>query len=182
VKKTAVQTSERCVATRLCRLAFLLTLAAGLSGCGFHLRSYNINTAISSVHVSSNGANVAAEPLRLGLQQAGVEISPTEADSEVSVQLLKQRRDQRSVSVTENAREAESELSLGVQYSITGAEGKVLITPRWVETTRIFRVDRANLVGNSDEQAMLEREMVNDLVQQIVRSLDAATREMSVAG
>jgi outer membrane lipopolysaccharide assembly protein LptE/RlpB len=43
-------------------------------------------------------------------------------------------------------------------------------------------VDAQNIVGSSEEQALLEREMINDLVQQIIRSLDAATREAAVAG
>jgi len=152
------------------------------AGCGFHLRTFDLNTAVSSVHVSSNGSNFAAQPLRTGLQQAGVDLVPVRDEAQISVALLNQRRDRRSVAVTNQAQTAEYELDLAVQYSVQKPDGEVLIEPRWVETSRIYRVDRVNLVGTSEEQALLEREMINDLVQQIVRALDAATQELPVAG
>lgn len=164
------------------RLVLLLSLLALTAGCGFHLRTYDLNTAVSSVHISSNGSNFAAEPLRRGLAQAGVELATVADEAEIAVTLLNQRRDRRSVTVTEQAQTAEYELDLAVQYSVEKPDGEVLVAPRWVEASRIFRVDRVNLVGTSEEQALLEREMINDLVAQIVRALDAATQELAVAG
>jgi len=152
------------------------------SGCGFHLRTFDLNTAVSSVHISSNGRNFVEQPLRAGLQQAGVELVPVRDEAQIAVALLNQRRDRRSVAVTDQAQAAEYELDLAVQYSVQKPDGEVLIEPRWAETSRIYRVDRVNLVGTSEEQALLEREMINDLVQQIVRALDAATQELAVAG
>jgi len=159
----------------------LLVIVLLLTGCGFQLRTFDLNTSVSSVHVSTNGSNFAAEPLRRGLQQAGVELVPVRDEAQIAVALLNQRRDRRSVSVTDQAQAAEYELDLAVQYSVQKPDGGILIEPRWVETTRIYRVDRVNLVGTSEEQALLEREMINDLVQQIVRALDAATQELPVA-
>jgi outer membrane lipopolysaccharide assembly protein LptE/RlpB len=127
------------------RLSLLVAVFLS-TGCGFHLRTFDLNTAVSSVHVSSNGRNFVEQPLRAGLQQAGVELMPVRDEAQIAVALLN------------------------------------LIEPRWAETSRIYRVDRVNLVGTSEEQALLEREMINDLVQQIVRALDAATQELAVAG
>jgi LPS-assembly lipoprotein len=160
----------------------LLAALVLATGCGFHLRSFDLNSAVSSVHVSANGRNFAAEPLRRGLQQAGVELVPVRDEAQIAVALLNQRRDRRSVAVTNQAQTAEYQLDLAVQYSVQKPDGETLIEPRWVETSRIYRVDRINLVGTSEEQALLEREMINDLVQQIVRALDAATQELAVAG
>lgn len=172
------QTDRKALATWLyCTLLVLL-----LGGCGFHLRTFDLNTAVSSVHVSSSSGNFALQPLRQGLQQAGVNLVPVSDEAEVSISLLNDRRDRRSVAVTDQAQAAEYELDLAVQYSVTGPDGQVLIPPRWVETTRIYRVDRVNLVGTNQEEALLQREMINDLVQQIVRALDAATQELTVAG
>ncbi len=163
---------------RLGIIALVLVLAAG---CGFRLRTFDLNTAVSSVHISSSSGNFAEVPLRQGLERAGVTIVPVADEAEVTVALLNARQDRRSVAVTDQAQAAEYELDLGVQYSVSGPDGKELIAPRWVETSRIYRVDRVNLVGTNEEQALLEREMVNDLVQQIVRALDAATQELTVA-
>jgi LPS-assembly lipoprotein len=164
------------------KLVIGVLLALLATGCGFHLRTFDLNTAVSSVHISSNAGNFAEAPLRQGLKQAGVAIATVADEAEITVALLDDRRDRRSVAVTDQAQAAEYELDLGVQYSVSGPDGKELIPPRWVETSRIYRVDRVNLVGTNEEQALLEREMVNDLVQQIVRALDAATQELTVAG
>lgn len=168
------------VGGRILFMAALLVMLA--TGCGFHLRTFDLNTAVASVHISSSSGNFAEAPLRQGLQRAGVEIASVADEAEVTVSLLNARRDRRSVAVTDQAQAAEYELDLGVQYSVSGPDGAELIAPRWVETSRIYRVDRVNLVGTNEEQALLEREMVNDLVQQIVRALDAATQELTVAG
>lgn len=161
-------------------LAWPLVLAIA-GGCGFHLRTYDLDTSVTSVHVSPSGANLATEPLEKSLRQAGVTLAPTADEAELVVELLQDRSDRRSVSVTETTRAAEYETTIGVRYAVQKADGTVLIPPRWIEATRIYRVDRVNLVGSAEEQVLLEREMVNDLVQQILRALDAASREQSGA-
>lgn len=153
----------------------LLVVIAG--GCGFHLRTYQLDTSVDSVHLSSSGNNLAEEPLERSLRQAGVTLVPTAEEAELIVELLQDRKDRRSVSVTETTRAAEYETTIGIRYAVQRADGTVLIAPRWIEATRIYRVDRINIVGSSEEQVLLEREMVNDLVQQILRSLDAASQD-----
>jgi len=158
-------------------LPIWLTFLAVAGGCGFHLRTYQLDTSVESVHLSSSDGNLAMEPLERSLRQAGVTLAPTADEAELIVELLQDRKDRRSVSVTETTRAAEYETTIGIRYAVQKADGTVLIAPRWIEATRIYRVDRVNIVGSSEEQVLLEREMVNDLVQQILRSLDAASRE-----
>ena len=45
-----------------------------------------------------------------------------------------------------------------------------------MRAVRTYRIDRNNLVGSAEEERLLTSEMEQDLVQQILRSLDAATR------
>ena len=47
------------------------------------------------------------------------------------------------------------------------------LTPRSIRASRVYTVDRNNIVGSSEEQALLQREMVEDLVQQIIRGVNA---------
>ena len=51
--------------------------------------------------------------------------------------------------------------------------GNSLAEPRSIQASRIYTVDRDNIVGSSEEQALLQREMVDDLVQQIIRGVNA---------
>jgi outer membrane lipopolysaccharide assembly protein LptE/RlpB len=52
----------------------------------------------------------------------------------------------------------------------------VLVEDRSIRVARTYRLDRNNLVAGSEEQSLLRGEMEQDLVQQILRSLDTATR------
>jgi hypothetical protein len=91
----------------------------------------------------------------------------------VVVELLGDRRERRSATVSGQARAAEYELIMGVRYRVRSGAGEELVADQWLERERVFRVDRDNLVGSSEEQALLEREMQAELVQQIIRSINA---------
>ena len=167
------------------RLGSLVLITLLLScGCGFHLRTLDLTSAVSSAYVTSNTRNFLTEPLRTSLRQVGVNEASSAGEAELVVQLVEQRRERRSVSVTGAALAAEYELTLGVRFSVfnvSDGQQNVLIEPRWAQITRLYRIDPNNLVGSSEEQALLEREMVADLVAQVIRALNAVSRETGVA-
>lgn len=152
-------------------------LAVVATGCGFHLRTWDLETSLESVYVVSSDRNPLAEPLRRALRQAGVAEAATASEAEVVVNLLDERRERRSVSVSSQARAAEYETTLAVLYQVSDGAGNELIPAQWVQQDRVYRVDRDNIVGSSEEQALLEREMQSDLIQQILRALNAVAAE-----
>lgn len=158
-----------------------LLLLLVVTGCGFHLRTWNLEGTVETARITANARNPLAEPLGRALQSAGVALIEDGSAADVVVELLADERGRRSVSVTDQARAAEYETSLRVRYAVRGRDGEMLLDPTWVQATRIYRVDRDNLVGSSQEQALLEREMVTDLVQQVIRGLNAVTKEASGA-
>lgn len=161
-------------------LVLWLALCLALTGCGFHLRGYDLPSSVNAVRIETSGRNLLAEPLRRALRDAGVS---TDADSpDAVIQLLADERDRRGAAVTGNARVAEYQLLLRVRYRLSDAAGQELLPARWVRTERIYRLDRENLVGSSEEQTLLESEMRTDLVQQILRTLSAVTQTASAAG
>ncbi|HEX7038033.1 MAG TPA: LPS assembly lipoprotein LptE [Pseudomonadales bacterium] len=160
---------------------WLAVAALLLSGCGFHLRTWDVGSRIESVYVVSNPRNPLEEPLSRALRQAGVTRAASAAEAGLVVELLDSRSDRRSASVSDQARAAEYETALGVQYRVTDSEGRELIPPQWLQRERVFRVDRDNIIGSSEEQALLEREMQSDLVQQILRALSAVAAERADA-
>ena len=154
-------------------VAGMLLLLQG--SCGFHLRTWDLGVNLESVRVEAGQRSLLAAPLRRALNQSGV-TEASEGESQVVVELLDQRSNRRSVSVTDQARAAEYETTLEVRFQVHDANGVQLIPPRWIRSERVFRVDRDNLVGNSEEQALIEQEMRDDLIQQILRSLNAITQ------
>ena len=161
--------------TRLLASAALIAVMLAAQSCGFHLRTWDLSTSLESFYVDSPGDNVFASPLRRALRQAGVVEASSSGDAQIVVGLLNAQRGRRTVSVTGRARVAEYEMNLGVQYRVLDSAGTELVASRWARSSRVYRVDRDNIVGNSEEQALLESEMQNDLIQQIVRTLNAVS-------
>ena len=154
-------------------------LSVILAGCGFELRSYSFSANVASFALTGDTRLAVAEPLRRGLKQAGVTEAPGSA--EITVELLDQRRERRAVSTGSGVRAAEYETSYAVRYRVTDAAGTELLAPTWVERARVFRIDRDNIVGSSEEQAILQRELMADIVGQIIRTLDLVSRPAGTA-
>lgn len=167
----------RCSAGR-CRhsAAMLLTgalVALTMAGCGYHLRTWELSGNLETARLEATSRNPLTEPLGRALQSAGVTLVE-DGEADLIIELLDDRSNRRNVAVTSAARVAEYEASLGVRYTVRNAAGKVLINPTWLNASRVYRVDRGNPVASSQEQTLLEREMVNDLVQQVIRGVNAA--------
>jgi LPS-assembly lipoprotein len=167
------------VNVRHLHLPALAAVLFTLAGCGFHLRGYDLPSSVASVRIETSGRNLLAEPLRRALREAGVSTSADNADA--VVELLSEERSRRSAAVTGNARVAEYQLTLGVLYRLRDGAGQETLPAQWARVERIYRLDRENLVGSSEEQALLEKEMQADLVQQILRTLTAVTQAAGAA-
>lgn len=142
------------------------------AGCGFHLRSWDFSDADLSIHVQADRLSRMAAPLRDALRQAGVQASASADDADLVVQIVNESRNRRVASLTAGARAAEFELTMGVQFGIR-AGTKSLAKPAWIRATRTFSIDRDNLAGSSEEEALIEQELKAALSQQILRSLNA---------
>lgn len=157
--------------------ALLLAATALLAaGCGFQLRSWDFSDSDLSVRVQADPLSRMAAPLRDALRQAGALASPSADDADLVVQIVNESRNRRVASLTAGARAAEFELTLGVQFGIRAGE-RSLINPAWIRASRTFRIDRDNLAGSSEEEALIEQELKSALSQQILRSLRFASGE-----
>ncbi|MDE0272208.1 MAG: hypothetical protein OXP11_13495 [Gammaproteobacteria bacterium] len=161
-------------------MASLLLIGTALlaGGCGFQLRSWDFSDADLSVRVQADPLSRMAAPLRDALRQAGALASASADDADLVVQIVNESRNRRVASLTAGARAAEFELTLGVQFGIRAGE-RSLINPAWIRASRTFRIDRDNLAGSSEEEALIEQELKSALSQQILRSLNAVAATLS---
>ena len=162
--------------TRRAAVALLALLA---SGCGFQLRRWDVGSAFQSVRINAERGVDLDRDLRQALESAGVAISE---DADVTVSLARQRAERRSAATTRTGRTAEYELSLQIQFAVAGAEGEEIAQARVLRSERVVRLDQDHIVGSSEEQALVEREMRADLVQRMMRALGTLSRARSAAG
>jgi LPS-assembly lipoprotein len=155
------------------RYVLVVLVALGLVGCGFQLRGTDLRSSVARVYVDAAPRHGFETPMRLALERAGVEVLELPAADGLVVDLIDERRDRRSISVSETAVAAEYEVIVGVRYGVRDGAGRQLIEPQWLARERVYRVDRDNILGSSEERALLESEMQSELIQQIIRSLDA---------
>jgi len=148
-----------------------------LPGCGFHLRGSGVKASVTSAYVhAAEGIDVTNELIR-ALGRSGVRLVDNPAEAAVEIDLLEQQQNTRTLSYTDRATTAESQLELGVRFKIVNAEKKVLIDDHWARATRTYLVDTNNLVGSNQQAGLMHEELVSDVAQQVVRSLNAATRQ-----
>ncbi len=180
VRPIRAQTSQRLTSQRALKVSLLIGAALLATGCGFHLRSWDFSDADLSIHVQAHRMSRMAAPLRDALRQAGVKASASADDADLVVQIVNENRNRRVASLTAGARAAEFELTMGVQFGIRAAE-KSLTRPAWIRASRTFSIDRDNLAGSSEEEALIEHELKAALSQQILRSLNAVAATLASA-
>lgn len=157
----------------LCRAAVLAIAVLALLGCGFQLRGTDLRSSVAKAYVEAAPRHSYEVPMRLALERAGVELLDAPTADALVLDLIDERRSRRSISVSQTAVAAEYAVIVGVRYAVRDGAGRQLIEPQWLERERVYRVDRENILGSSEERELLEREMRIELIQQIIRSLDA---------
>ena len=155
----------------IARASALCLVAVLASGCGFHLRTWDLAVAFETASIDADGSVDLDRDLAQALRSAGVRV--VEADADVVLQLADQRNERRNVAVTSAGRAAEYELTLEVEFGVIGKDGQELAAMRLLRSERVARLDTDNIVGSSEEQALLTTEMRNDLVGRMLRTLGA---------
>jgi LPS-assembly lipoprotein len=159
--------------TVISRIAFWMVLASLAAGCGFQLRGTDSRASVASAYVHATPRHGFADPLRRALVRSGVRLAEAPEADVLVVELLDERRERRSISVSDRAVAAEYEVLIGVRYAVRDSSGAQLIEDQWITRERVYRADRDNIVGSSEERALIEREIQNELIQQIIRALNA---------
>ena len=149
-----------------------------LLGCGFQLRSWDLSAAFASASVVAADGGTVDEALVRALGYSGVEVLDKGGD--VVLRLADEREERRSAAVTAAGRAAEVELALEVRFSVQDADGQELAPERSLRVARVQRIDVDNIVGSSEEEALLREEMRQELASRMVRSLAMLAQRRAV--
>ncbi len=155
----------------------LLTLATlaipSLVGCGFKLREAPV-FAFKSVAVPGNTRFV--NQVRRNLSTAGtVHLVPAaQAETaEAILDVLAEARERAVVSTTAAGAVRELALRLRVRFRLRTPEGKELMGPSEIVQSRDISYNETAALAKEGEEALLYRDMENDIAQQLLRRLAA---------
>ncbi|MDP6264157.1 MAG: LPS assembly lipoprotein LptE [Pseudomonadales bacterium] len=156
----------------------LLLAVLSLDGCGFHLRgSGRSATQLDMLHVTAfNAYGELVQKLESVLTEAGVEIEPDKSVAPYSLRIISEKNTRRAATTTSRITVAEYELRLLVEFQLENRAGDLIIAPASLVTERVYTLDQANLMGSNEEEELLREEMQDEIIEQIIRRVEASTR------
>ena len=157
----------------LLRRLLALILAAGLAGCGFHLRGVGSgNLPYNTMHIALPDTAEVNIWLQRYIKASGSTTIVDDAKSADAVfQQLSDTRQKTILSVNAQGRVREYRLELDYSFRVVNQKGKVLVPPNEINLTRDITFDDSNVLAKDLEEGLLWRDMNNDLVNQIMRRL-----------
>ena len=143
-----------------------------LASCGFHLRdSTTLPADVHRMHVEAPNPRL-AEDLEFELQTAGAVITPERDDAEAILAATSERFNRRVIAVdAETGRNREFEVAYTIDFTVTRADGTVLLKPQNVNLLRTLVLNEDQLLGALTEEQTLQKEMRTDAVRQILQRM-----------
>ncbi|MEO7065872.1 MAG: LPS assembly lipoprotein LptE [Rhodanobacter sp.] len=169
-----------CKISRLPQALLLLSVLA-LSACGFHLRANaTLPAAMQRVHVTVSGGGDFQRSLTRALRSSGatVEDEGGPGIAELRVPIASFSND--TLSAGGYARITEYAVHYHVQFSVTDANGVVLVPSQQIDMQREYSYDATNTVGNASQVQEIQRSLNDDVVQSILFRLQAAGKHQLV--
>ncbi len=157
---------------RLLLASLLLMLVAG---CGYRLAGSIDSASLAGTRVvdaSRAGGGELAWSLEQDLKLRGVPTS-AEGESRRVLRVLGETFERRPLTLTSGARTAEYELVGRAEFELLGGDGRVLIPARSIMADGVYLRDPARLLGSSQEEASLRREIRDELVRRILIAVAA---------
>lgn len=155
------------VVTLLCLLTLLL------SACGFKLRgSFQLPAAIQKIYVVGANSSDLVKDLN-DMLAFSAEVVKNRADANAILTINKEESKNRTLSVDSRGKVRETEMSYSVLYSLVLANGDVLLDNEALLLARDFIDDENDIIGRTNESAVISRDLKRDAAQQILRRIQA---------
>ena len=159
------------LAQRLAAIVLTLGLSAGLVGCGFHLKGSN-PAAIPLVYnkltlVLPDNTDELENRLSIYLSATGVQLSNANDAYVLRILDYTPRRQLLNGKLTEVL------LRLTVTFQIEDHQGRKMTEPRTLTASRSYQYDVATVNTDNQQEAYLNRIVIDDLAQQLTRQIAA---------
>lgn len=158
---------------------FVLLLTLVLSACGFQLRgSYNLPW--ETLHISGLPENNELYfQIKRGVESGSLtKISTDAKQASASLAILRNEQLKSILSLSGKGLVREFQLTRTFVYRVVDAQGKELLPQSQIILQRDMTFDDERIFAKEAEEAIIWREMQQDLVQQLLRRLAASSRNL----
>lgn len=159
-------------------LLSMMALASVVSACGFKLRGA-LTFPFASLYIpAASGAPVARDVLRhLGALGGSLKLvfpPATPDQAEVQLQLLGERTERLVLAKTASGQAREVQLRLYLRFRLVGRDGREWIASTELGQQRDMTYNESLALAKEEEEASLNRDMRQDIAQQLIRRLSLA--------
>lgn len=148
-----------------------------LSACGFQLRQQvALPSHLAAIRVQTSDSY---SPLQRNLEQALRRSGATLVegnDPSAVLRVFVQRMDRLPLSVGDTGRVQEYLMRYTVEFELVDAQGKALLSRQSVELERDYTFDTLQALGTPGEEEVVKSELERDMVQTLLRRIDAVSR------
>ena len=155
--------------------ALPLVLAALLAGCGFQLRKEaQLPPSMQRVHLEiADASSRLAKDLTTALPRSGAQVVDTIGPDTAVLKISASTFSTDVLSVGGTARANEYAIRYHVEFEVQDASGTAILPKQTIELTREFTFDATQALGIAAETDLLSKELERDMVQTILRRLQA---------
>jgi LPS-assembly lipoprotein len=161
--------------TRSIRLLLIVLVPLALSACGFALRGEAALPAElqRATLESADAFSPLARDLEAALVRSGFERLATGTEGAARIRIPVDEARTEVLTVGGSARVTEYVVRYTVEVEATAADGRVLLARTPIVLEREFSFDETQALGAQSEQDLIRRELQREMVQQVLRRLEA---------
>lgn len=151
---------------------------AALGGCGFHLRGSR-PLPFETLYITGRQYSELNATLKRSIEaQTETTVTENEKEAGATLEILKNSRDKSILSVGGDGRVREYLLKHTLSFRVLANGGGELMPPSTVEATReLLYASDAEQLARTQEETVLYKDMLNDIVLQVLRRLQAIKRK-----
>lgn len=156
--------------------AVFVVLLAGLTGCGFQLRGQLALPPVlerTYLQVAAGDRSTLYQHLKAGLQVNGVSLVTDRNSATAVVEVGGESVSKQTLVKSSSGSALEYELFYSVDFRVTGADGKALISRQDVRLSRDLLYDNATVIGRDTGETRATEDMRKDAAQAILRRIAA---------
>lgn len=169
--------------SRMLQVVSCVACVALLAGCGFHLRRSAVLPAVMQhqVYLQVNGGGEFARSLAAALRASKVDVLDDSAQGVATLRVPSAEFFSRMLTSGAVQRVGEYVVGMNVTFTLVDADGKTVIPNQTLTLSHDFAIDSTQLSAISSETEAIQRSLVREMTDAVMRRLEAQAQVETVA-